>query len=61
LFDSLGRVVRTQSVSVIGPGAARVRWDGRSATGGPLAAGVYFYRIEGPRGLVAQGKITTIR
>ena len=41
--DLAGRVV--QGLAATGSEATRLRWDGRTATGAPAAAGVYFYRV----------------
>jgi hypothetical protein len=47
LFDLQGRTVRTLlDDASAGPGIHAVRLDGRGSDGGPLAAGVYFFRIE---------------
>ena len=61
IFDGQGRTVRTQVEHVAGPGGVRIRWDGRSTAGAPLASGVYFYRIEDPSGRIVGGKLTTLR
>jgi len=41
-----GRLVRTIYDGDLGPGAARVPWDGKGDGGGHLANGVYFLRVE---------------
>ena len=49
-FDELNLsnpgLVRTIHDGDLGPGAARVPWDGKGDGGGHLANGVYFLRVE---------------
>jgi hypothetical protein len=40
-----GRLVRTLYDGDLGPGAARVPWDGREDGGAPVSNGVYFLRV----------------
>jgi hypothetical protein len=55
-----GRLVRAWGDGATGEGERRaVLWDGRNASGRPAPGGVYFYRIEGPRG-AAQGRIVRL-
>ena len=46
VYDVTGRVVRTLVDGALDAGAHRVRWDGRSETGGKSATGVYFLRLD---------------
>ncbi|HMB71163.1 MAG TPA: FlgD immunoglobulin-like domain containing protein, partial [bacterium] len=45
VFDVGGRLVRTLVDEPRDAGEHRASWDGRSATGAPVSAGVYFYRL----------------
>ncbi len=46
VYDAAGRRVRTLVDEVLPAGEQRVAWDGRDSGGRPVAAGVYFYRVE---------------
>ncbi len=46
VFDAAGRLVRRLDGSLPG-GGGLLRWDGRDASGRPVPAGTYFYRVEG--------------
>lgn len=46
VFDVRGAVVRTLLDGAIEAGMTRVRWDGRDDTGGRVANGIYFFRVE---------------
>ncbi len=46
LFDVSGARVRSLVDAVLPPGEHEVAWDGRSASGGEVASGVYIYRLE---------------
>ena len=49
VFDVTGRRVATPVPGRRLPaGAHAVRWDGRDSAGRPVAAGVYFVRLQGP-------------
>jgi hypothetical protein len=45
VYDVSGRAVRTLVSEEMPAGEHRVLWDGRNNGGGPVASGVYFYRI----------------
>jgi N-acetylneuraminic acid mutarotase len=45
IYDALGRLVSTQSVSNRPAGTHAVTWDGRSNAGGLVAPGVYYVRL----------------
>ncbi len=48
IFDSSGRLVRTLLAGISAQnGRNEVFWDGRNEMDGPVASGVYFYRLEG--------------
>lgn len=46
VFDVAGREVKALADGPRAAGEHRVRWDGRAADGTPVAAGVYFVRLE---------------
>jgi len=46
IHDVAGRLVRELVVGRFEAGSHRVSWDGRDASGQPVAAGVYLYRID---------------
>ena len=46
VFDLHGRLVRTLIDQVLPRGRHVARWDGRSTSGGTVASGMYFYRLE---------------
>lgn len=46
ILDVSGRVIRTLVDGALPAGAHEVRWDGRDAAGRPVAAGVYWSRVE---------------
>lgn len=46
VFDVLGREVVTLADEVRNAGAHTMTWDGRSASGAPVASGVYLYQLK---------------
>jgi hypothetical protein len=54
VFDVQGRLVRVLASGPQEPGAHRVTWDGRDASGRELGSGVYFYRLKGAEGSQAR-------
>ena len=60
VYDVHGRLVRVLAEGTLPAGTGAVTWDGRDASSQPLAAGVYWARLETPAGRVSQ-KITLIR
>jgi len=46
VYDVVGRRVRTLAVGSRDRGEHEVTWDGRDATGRPVPAGVYLYRLQ---------------
>lgn len=46
IFNMMGQRVRTLVDEEQQPGSYLALWDGRSNTGGELASGVYFYRLQ---------------
>jgi hypothetical protein len=46
VLDVAGRTVRTLADGQFGSGRHDVTWDGTDGSAGPVAAGVYFYRLE---------------
>ncbi len=49
VYDVEGRVVRTLVDGEQKAGYYRLKWDGRTDSGRPAAAGMYIYRIESPK------------
>ncbi|NUM78634.1 T9SS type A sorting domain-containing protein, partial [candidate division KSB1 bacterium] len=45
IYNAMGQIVRTLVAAERGPGAYRVRWDGRNDLGESVTAGVYLYRF----------------
>ena len=60
VYDAVGREVRRLVEGMQEEGEHRVVWDGRGEDGRPLAAGVYFVRLETPV-YVATKKIVLFR
>jgi hypothetical protein len=60
VFDLQGRVVRRLLDGSLPAGARLVDWDGFDGRGWPLAAGVYFVRVE-VGGRSAAGKVLLMR
>jgi hypothetical protein len=60
LFDAHGRHVRTLVRARLEPGPHTVRWDGRDATGGEVASGIYVVRLAAAGRTVAH-KLTLVR
>jgi hypothetical protein len=48
IYDISGRLVRTLVQGAEPRGVRRVSWDGRDQKGHSVAAGIYFYKLEGP-------------
>ena len=46
IFDAAGRRVRTVASGPCGPGRYSIAWDGRDASGGSAAPGLYFVRLK---------------
>jgi hypothetical protein len=51
VYDVRGRLVATLVDAPLGKGEHRFVWDGSAAAGGPVASGVYFYRLITPAGV----------
>ena len=60
VYDVRGRQMSVLHDGSLSPGRNLLSWDGQSASGAPLASGVYFVRVEGA-GLTATRKITLYR
>jgi len=45
IYDTAGRLVRTQDLGALPAGSHTHYWDGRDASGSALASGVYFVRL----------------
>jgi hypothetical protein len=54
VYDSAGRRVGTVVDAELGPGPHAYTWPGKGEDGGQLASGVYFYRLETPRGVLTR-------
>jgi hypothetical protein len=58
IFSADGRLVRSFAGIPLTSGATQVRWDGRTGSGDPAPAGVYFFRLkagsESARGLLVR-------
>lgn len=50
VFDVLGRLVATPAKEEMGPGALRIRWDGRAGDGTRTPPGTYFVRLRTEEG-----------
>lgn len=61
IVDAAGREVATLLDGTRGTGAHRTGWNGLDANGHPVAAGVYFVRLDGPTGQPVSRKITVLR
>ena len=48
VYDASGRRLRLLAEGAYAPGAHRVSWDGRDATGREAPAGIYFVRLQTP-------------
>ena len=46
VYDTQGRLVRVLVDDSKAPGQYNARWNGRTASGEKVAAGVYFYRLD---------------
>jgi len=60
IYDVLGRRIETLVSKAKDAGRYRVTWDGRDEAGGPVASGIYFYRIEAG-GFTASRKMIVVR
>ncbi|MEO0081106.1 MAG: FlgD immunoglobulin-like domain containing protein [candidate division WOR-3 bacterium] len=60
VYDEAGRPVRALEQGQREPGQYSVAWDGRSDSGEPVAAGVYFYKLS-TGGASLSGKLTVVR
>jgi hypothetical protein len=61
IYDPAGRLVRTLVEGTLGAGNHVTVWDGREASGGEAASGVYYYRIEGEGYGVATRKMLLVK
>jgi hypothetical protein len=50
VYDIRGRLVRSLLDESLAAGANEVLWDGNNNSGGPVASGMYLYRLETPEG-----------
>ncbi len=48
VIDRKGGVVKQVSAAASGSGAVTLTWDGKNASGAPVAPGIYAVRVEGP-------------
>jgi hypothetical protein len=49
IFDISGREIRVLVDQAMEAGDQLIQWDGKSATGDPVPAGIYFYQLLAPR------------
>jgi hypothetical protein len=61
IWNLEGRRVRSLDLGLLDPGRHRFGWDGRNDAGEPLAAGVYWVRIESRELPATTGKVTLLR
>jgi hypothetical protein len=61
IWNLEGRRVRSLDLGLLDPGRHRFGWDGRDDSGEPLAAGVYWVRIESRALPATTGKVTLLR
>jgi hypothetical protein len=54
IYDAAGSLVVRLDAGEHDAGTRSVNWNGRDASGRPMASGVYFYRLEGVAGLAAR-------
>lgn len=57
IYDASGTRVAQLSEGLRSPGAHSAMWSGRDASGGAVASGVYFYRLEGAGDISARKMI----
>ncbi|GJM43577.1 MAG: hypothetical protein DHS20C21_04190 [Gemmatimonadota bacterium] len=60
ILNGTGQVVRVLTDGPRPTGVHDIYWDGTDFTGAPMAAGVYFYRLETSAGVLAR-KLTLLR
>ena len=60
IFDSTGRLVRVLEEGTLSQGRHDLRIDGRDESGGPLATGIYFYRVKLAEG-TATGRFAILK
>lgn len=60
IVDVTGRVVRVLASGAFPAGTQRLAWDGTDMAGAPVAAGVYFYRLE-TAGTAHTGRLVRMR
>ena len=60
IWDLAGRRVRSLDLGWVAAGPNRFAWDGRSEARQPLAAGVYWYRIQAGRE-AQNGRVLLVR
>jgi len=60
VFDTTGRLVRTQPLGNFSAGQHTITWDGRDSLGAGLAPGLYFIRLQGAE-QQASAKVVLVR
>jgi hypothetical protein len=60
VHDLAGRRVRSFDTGVLEPGMRSLEWDGKDATGRPVASGMYFVHVTAG-GLDARGRLVLVR
>jgi hypothetical protein len=60
ILDAAGRPVRSLPPRNLSAGTHALTWDGRTSSGAPAFAGVYFYEVDAA-GVRVAGKVTLLR
>jgi hypothetical protein len=60
IYDAAGRLIARLDQGERDSGTYRLEWDGRDSSGNLVGSGVYFYRLEGARG-VAPRKMVRLK
>jgi hypothetical protein len=61
IYDAQGRLVKTLSSGVHGPGSYEITWNGETRMGERCAPGVYFYSLRTDRGPEQTQKIVLLK
>lgn len=61
VYDLIGRKVATLYSGRVEAGDSEISWDARSATGGELPSGIYFYRLTTSEGMSLTRRMTLLK
>jgi flagellar hook assembly protein FlgD len=61
VYDAQGRLVKTLSSGVHGPGSYEITWNGDTQTGQRSAPGVYFYSLKTDGGPEQTQKVVLVK